>query len=656
MNCNKRRQKIKLNENIIYSSNPIINEDDIADFVSTLNVDKQRRYKNDDTQNLNLVKEIQLSSLNINDWGISILIPCILRSRNLVTLNLSNNNLTNDSASILSKCLKYLPFLKSLNLSNNIIRDEGAIQIIEEFFSRILSNKESLFLNEKKNKMVDDAFSDNFMLYDNQKDKIEYIDNDIYEIDFSDNFLGTKFMLKLGAVIENNSKKCKLILKNIGINDIGISNLFKKSKNIEILDISENSVTTELFPQYIETLFDTQLNLKELYLSDICCSRDNLNKVENGNDIFLELIKHLHKAKNLSILSFSNNKINDESFKYFCLFLKNNENNIKEIDLSNNCISNLDYLNECLKNNKTLKVINLSNNSLTDVNIKLFCCDTLSNNLNICELSLACNSLSNESCNYISYALISQSKLIKKSISTKNFNRKKYSSSYDHEDSYFKNTGNYEANSSDLEDLCSFRKKSESSCELDSRKVHTKKYINKIKELKNLIINRHKEENNFFSCTGIFSFNRATDISKNLYLQERRRNLIYNKNDHFYNTNNFFSFNCFKGLKFLNLSGCLIDNNGISFLIKSLQTPFCPLEFLDISCCENLNDNIYQSFTNLMSSKKSKFLKNKSYIFKNLPLTVRGIPPTLIPLNDSEDKTDKDSIEKIVHRKHQKEK
>ncbi|CRG97124.1 leucine-rich repeat protein, putative [Plasmodium gallinaceum] len=644
MNYIKREQKLKLNKNIIYSSNPIINEDDIADFVSTLNVHKQTEYENDKTKNLNLVKEIQLSSLNINDWGISILIPCILRTRNLVILNLSNNNLTNDSAKILSKCIKYLPFLKSINLSNNLIRDEGSIEIIEEFFSQNLNDEENLSI--ENNVSVDSVFY-NKLIMDNSKKDIEYIDNNLYEIDFSDNFLGTKFILKLGASIENNNKKCKLILKNIGINDIGISNLFKKSKNIEILDISENSVTAELFSQYIETFFDTQLNLKELYLSDICCNRDNLNKIEDGNKIFLELIKHLHKAKNLSILCFSNNKINDESFKYFCFFLKNNENNIKEIDLSNNCITNLDYLHECLKNNKTLKVINLSYNSITDVNMKLFCYGTLSTNLNICELSLSYNKLSNESCNYISYALSAQSKIIKNSINTKNFKKKKCSSLYENEEFYQINSQNCESNSyiNNFKDICSYTKNSEGNHKLESKGVHTKEHINKIKELKNLIINRHKEENNFFSCIGIFNFNKASDISKNLYLQEKRRNLIYNKNDQFYNCYNFFSYNCFKGLKFLNLSGCLIDNEGISFLINSLKTSFCPLEFLDISCCENLNENIYQTITTLMSNKKSKFLKNESFIFKNLPLTVRGIPPTLIPLNDSEDNTDKDSIE-----------
>lgn len=88
--------KIKLKENILYSSNPILNEDDIADFVSSMNT--QRTDKNDQYNNrerYNEIKKIELASLNINDWGLSILIPCILRSKNIVSLNLSNNNLTN---------------------------------------------------------------------------------------------------------------------------------------------------------------------------------------------------------------------------------------------------------------------------------------------------------------------------------------------------------------------------------------------------------------------------------------------------------------------------------------------------------------------------------------------------------------------------------
>ncbi|KAI4835183.1 LRR12 [Plasmodium brasilianum] len=134
MNRSDSAHNIILHNTVICSSNPVLNKDNIADFVSIMNNRKEiEKEQNGNANNLNSVKEIQLNSINISNWGLFILIPCILRSRSLVRINLSNNNLTNvrDSAKILSKCLNYVPWLTSLNLSNNLIKCEGGIAIIE---------------------------------------------------------------------------------------------------------------------------------------------------------------------------------------------------------------------------------------------------------------------------------------------------------------------------------------------------------------------------------------------------------------------------------------------------------------------------------------------------------------------------------------------
>ncbi|SBS96025.1 leucine-rich repeat protein (LRR12) [Plasmodium malariae] len=56
---------------------------------------------------------------------------------------------------------------------------------------------------------------------------------------------------------------------------------------------------------------------------------------------------------------------------------------------------------------------------------------------------------------------------------------------------------------------------SNSSNENASKTFHYKNADkNKTNELKELISNRHNDENNFFSCTGLTNFNRATDITK----------------------------------------------------------------------------------------------------------------------------------------------
>ncbi|CAD2114400.1 leucine-rich repeat protein [Plasmodium vinckei] len=629
--------KIKLKENILYSSNPILNEDEIADFVSSMNTQSTgKNDKNNNREKYNEVKKIELASLNINDWGLSILIPCILRSKNIVSLNLSNNNLTNDGANKLSQCFQYLPFLTELNLSNNSIGPEGGINIIENLFSSISNCEIDHFSN---NKLIKNEIT-TLASHSTNNVKKNYISNNsnnkIYDLDLSDNFLGPNFLSRLTQILECNTEtdtdtnasiKYKLKLKNIGIDSLSIFSFFKNCTHVEILDISENKLSSPSFCKDIEILFKSQTNLTELHISDICNNSCKNSRYNNyGNEIFLTLIKYLHDIKNLKILSCTNNNINDESFEQFCFFLKNNINNkIKEINLSNNFISNLDILNEALKNNQTLNIINLSKNNLTDKNIKLFTYNTLSTNLNIYDISFSFNKLTNLSCHYISDALLAQSRLIKKNIKLSYINNKKLSSPI--------LKSQFPTKSHQIDQHTNNQSRKETSLS------------NNENDIKILISNRHKDENIFFSCIGNISFNRATETTKNYFIQKNRRILIYDKNEAFFNSNHNFSINCFKGLKFLDLSGSSISNEGISFLMTPLNKPYCPLEFLDISSFQRLNDNTYQTLTNLVSKKKYKFINNTSRLFKHLPLIIRGIPPATIQLNDTDDNIDEESTE-----------
>ncbi|CAD2106243.1 leucine-rich repeat protein [Plasmodium vinckei brucechwatti] len=627
--------KIKLKENILYSSNPVLNEDEIADFVSSMNTQSTgKNDKNNNREKYNRVKKIELASLNINDWGLSILIPCILRSKNIVSLNLSNNNLTNDGANKLSQCFQYLPFLIELNLSNNSIGPEGGINIIENLFSSTSNCEIGHFSN---NKLIKNEIT-TLASHSTNNVKKNYISNNsnnkIYDLDLSDNFLGPNFLSRLTQILECSAKtdtdisiKYKLKLKNIGIDSLSIFSFFKNCTHVEILDISENKLSSPSFCKDIEILFKNQTNLTELHISDICDNSCKTSRYNNyGNEIFLTLIKYLHDIKNLKILSYTNNNINDESFEQFCFFLKNNINNkIKEINLSNNFISNLDILNEALKNNQTLNIINLSKNNLTDKNIKLFTYNTLSTNLNIYDISFSFNKLTNLSCHYISDALLAQSRLIKKNNKLSYINNKKLSSPI------LKLP--FPTESHQIDEHTNNQSRKETSLS------------NNENDIKILISNRHKDENIFFSCIGNISFNRATDTTKNYFIQKNRRILIYDKNEAFFNSNHNFSINCFKGLKFLDLSGSSISNEGISFLMTPLNKPYCPLEFLDISSFQRLNDNTYQTLTSLVSKKKYKFINNTSRLFKHLPLIIRGIPPATIQLNDTDDNIDEENTE-----------
>ncbi|EUD64627.1 hypothetical protein C922_04973 [Plasmodium inui San Antonio 1] len=681
--------KIKLRDNVMYATSPMINEDDIADFVSNMNLYKwkgeedgmggqqegQRKGQREGQQEGRLtyestgslpegsshpypVKEIQLGSLKISDWGMSILIPCLLRSSNLVTLNLSSNDLTNDSAKILAKCLKYLPRLVSLNLSNNLIKSDGANEIVEEFFPPKFPSKREFSPGRKE---IDTNFHQNSQAKSDIKNHIKNIQTNVRELDLSDNHLGPSVMLKLSNLIsKDNNERIKLYIRNIELNDENLSSFFQKCTHVHSLNMSENAIASALFSEHMKMLFTSQLNLKELHLSGICFGQNGTHKQENGNELLKELINGLSKAPNLSIFSFANNKVNDHGFSLFCQFLKKNKNKITAIDFSNNDISDMNNLSEALKNKETLKMINLSNNRITDGKLKHFCYQTLSFNLSIAELSLSNNDLTDFSCAYFADALAMQCSIVERSIKLKTqlrggeafptmvltLPREEVGSTVE--------VGNQDDLTAQEFPEIDSQKSTSNSSEGNSFPLHLTKaketnsknddsqMIHKVKEL---ITNRHNEQHNFFSSIGVPSLNRASETSKLLFLQEKRRNVIYDKNDDFYECCDSFSLNCFRGLKYLNVSGCRINSRGLTLLINSLNMSYCALEFLDVSSsASDLTEATHQAFALLIAEKRGKFEKNDNFHFEHLPLTVRGVAPTLIPLNDSEDNTDGDSI------------
>ncbi|VWU52086.1 leucine-rich repeat protein [Hepatocystis sp. ex Piliocolobus tephrosceles] len=847
-------QKIKIEKGAIFSSSPLISEDDLADFVSTINTKNTVTEKYKDVLKLTIINKIILASLNINDWGLSIFIPCILKCQNLFSLDLSNNNLTNDSAKRLSMCFKHLPYLRRLNLSNNNIRSDGAINVINEFLSFNLD--ETI---EKKNKDNDYVFSNKQLKY-YKYNNLNYINKNIYELDLSDNKLDDSFILSLSKLLaknnlqynkcsepynncNNNNKfekyystniniykksnkisvnnnlykkqtkpKYRFVFKNIELTDASVLYLFKNCTYVEVLDISQNNINpSTCFPIHMKTLFNTQLHLKELHLSDIYKNSNNKIRTDfiKGDDDFLELIKHLPKLTKLKIISYTNNYITDVSFNFFCIYLKNNKNVIKEINFANNYITNINVLTYSLQNNKTLNIINLSQNKITDEYMKLFCYSILSTNLNIYEISLSGNPISNLTCNYLADALMAQCNLIKQNIKLKsrNNNKKKKKNNINNNnnnnivlsstlcnndlqpflkkkkkklsfvlhifnsltnnihmdtdtvqnatvDTISTSTSTPTLNTSTLSDTNNIHTSNIHTNNIHTSNIHTsnihtnnihtnnthtnnihtnnihtsnihtnnihtndthtnnthtnnthtndthtnnihtnnihtnnthtndthtnnthtkdthtnpnfnyiqnheqtKKIFNsrkknislihKIKKLKKLIINRHNDEVNLFSTIGNIHLNKATDISKNRFLQKQKRILIYNKNDFYYYTYRNFSINCFKGLKFINISNCNIDNEGLHYFIKSLIKPYCPLEFLDISSSQEMFcDVIHHAFNKLIHTKKNKFFKNISTYFKNLPLSIRGLPPKQIRLDDSDDNADAENKE-----------
>ena len=205
----------------------------------------------------------------------------------------------------------------------------------------------------------------------------------------------SEYQLKLLLQAFENINIDKLTFKNVNNLDI-ISLFLLKNKSIKMLDLSNNN---------IEDITSILLSLKNnISLEGLDLSN---NKISNIDYIYEAFINN----KTLITLNLSHNKIS--SIDSLCENIKNNTNNIENLDLSYNNIDEVSYLFYALKNNKTLINLNLSNNKISNID---YVYEAFKSNKTLTTLNLSYNKI---------LSIDSLSKLIKNNNTIKELNLSK---------------------------------------------------------------------------------------------------------------------------------------------------------------------------------------------------------------------------------------
>ena len=182
--------------------------------------------------------------------------------------------------------------------------------------------------------------------------------------------------LRLFNIGKIGLQSIKAVLGNsklLGLKEINLSWLNVDIKQTKILlhttfllnsILTCSSVNKEIA---IKVLWDGTSN----YASDLL----NMSSKLDGNiDILLFIAFGLQNNKTVCNLDLSNNSVclsNEKEITVICDCLKSNNNALKELNLSNNCIGNkVQMLAEALQTNETLQKLDISNNNISDNDVE----------------------------------------------------------------------------------------------------------------------------------------------------------------------------------------------------------------------------------------------------------------------------------------------
>ena len=412
----------------------------------------------------------------------------------LEELNLSNNYIGDEQLNYLVSLSK----LKSLNLSNNNLKNEEIKKIIYSVKSlqkvNLSNNNLEQLIFDKSNGLIE----------------LELDSNKLSYLSFNTNNKSFEYLMYLSAnenklqVIDNINNLVNLEYLSLSVNElkqINISKLLKlkylqlKSNLLEKITINK---TNQLL-QYIDLSFN---NINSLSILGECTSLKNLildnNKLttinfgdnKNGN-INITNFTNNNKFKNIELLDLSFNLINDVKF---LIFFKN----LQKLNISFNNIDNLIDLLSLLKHFNQLKELNLIEN---EFNKNIYNTDILNNSIfnNINEYLNSPNvnnMYKNQLNSYRSCILINMNNII----SLDNINVTK------EEKKEALKLSEYKLNSIDV--------KSSNFSIYNSNKKDDNKYINSLKENKNITSNNNNTKKELNSISDFNNFIIDSSISK----------------------------------------------------------------------------------------------------------------------------------------------
>ena len=306
--------------------------------------------------------EIKLDLNNKNIGNIELELLSSIRFDNLNELNLSNNKISD---------IEYInkfqaKNLKKIYLSNNLLKNNVNLDF------KLLNNLEVVNLDNNDISDINDILKNKLKKQKKRNLNLDY--NEIYKI---------KTKKKLEISLNGN----KYIQKELNEIKKEINTIYNSEstqiQNDEVIDgIGPNSQISDFKKIIKSEAYKKDFNNKLL---------NKINNVEKKVLNYMNIKLNVHITGKEIILKLNNKKIGDSEIK----LLSNVEfNNLEELDISHNLISNIDPLVKL----KKLRILNLSYNKISNINcIK----DIIKNNNKLKIINLGNNNIDKDGANVL---------------------------------------------------------------------------------------------------------------------------------------------------------------------------------------------------------------------------------------------------------------
>ena len=338
-------------------------------------------------KNNHLVKELNLSHLDITNDEAQIVAKALQTNMILQTLNISHNNISDDGAVAISESLKSNNTLKGLNMSYNKVSYNGIIsfgkalqinatlQILDLSCNNISDDELLTFSNllKEKNTLHELIISWN--------SDVVYLDFTVTRFNLDQNQCGNSGVNFVVPFLHHNTIVEELDLSYNKVSDDGAAAIYeylKKNNTLQNLNVSYSNISNNGIIIICEALKMNQTlhkidishnNISDdgaEVISECLMNNSTLQEINiSYNKIFRSGIGNIGRA--VKILNISHNIISDSGAVAIGECLKQNYS-LQHLDISYNQISNIGItiIGKALQINKTLQKLNISHNNISD--------------------------------------------------------------------------------------------------------------------------------------------------------------------------------------------------------------------------------------------------------------------------------------------------
>ena len=324
---------------------------------------------------ISTLKNLDISSNNMTGVVADELANVIKHNTSLEILVLSNNNL-GSSAVVVLEALKDISTLQILHLGDNNLSEA----VVDDLAVVIRNNthlKELYLFNNKLQSsctVILQALKRN---------------SNLKKLNLKGNNMTGKVVYDLADVITNNTGLEALLLGGNNLQscvDV-IFHSLKKSSNLKILDLNNNSLSEEATNDLADVI-RSNTSLEQLSLSN--------NNLKTSTVVLLEALSEISALKRLDL---SSNNMSGAMVNELANVIKNNVS-LEVLNLSNNNLrSAVTVILEALKGITTLKTLNLGGNNMSEdvaeylADVAEYLADVITKNIHLEELHLFNNNL-----------------------------------------------------------------------------------------------------------------------------------------------------------------------------------------------------------------------------------------------------------------------